>query len=238
MERGIILLTISAYGIAVYLWWRERSPNYLIALLAGHTVALLSPLWQWLYGFSYNEQFIGIYTLFGRTLPRMAFIGAWTIMAPPLAIFYLFRRRWWFIGYLTSLMTFVLFVVYFLLIETIGVQAGWWRYEGQALLPLSLPPTFLAALMNGVISFVLLAALLMTRHYAWTSLLLLLPPLPLLLSLFIHGLLGAPLYTVILLRAQSWAGTIGMVGTLGLLLWGAHIVASALDQPNDGRLPV
>ena len=45
----------------------------------------------------------------------------------------------------------------------------------------------------------------------------------------------APLYTALLLHAQSWAGAIGLIGTLGLVASGAHIVASSLEQPREWR---
>ena len=260
MDLGIILLTLSVYGMACYLWWRERSPNYLIALLAGHLGSLLSPLWQALYGFIYTLRSPALYTLLGHPLPRTVFLGAWTIMLPSLAIFYLFRHRWWFSGYTTSLMTFVLFVLYHLMVEMLGIRSGWWCYTGQSalpfglplvplaqasggcadpLLPFGLPVAFLAALMNGLVSLGALSALLLTHRYAWTSLVLILLPIPLLLSLFVHGLLGAPLYAALLLGAQSsWAGAIGLLGTLGLLVWGAHIVAGSLTQQLDWRQTV
>ena len=257
MERGVILLTLGAYGLAAYLWWRERSPTYLIALVAGHMVSLLSPLWQSLYGFVYDEGGPAVYMLFGHPLPRAVFLAAWTTMLPPLVIFFLFRRRWWFAGYTTGLLTFLLFVLYHLLVELLGLRAGWWCYTGQSALPFGLPLApapppgnsacgasplpfglpiaLLAALMNGLVSLGLLSALLLTHRYAWFSLICILLPMPLLLSLFVHGLLGAPLYAALLLGAQSWAGAIGLLGTLGLLTWGAHIVAGSLNQQRNWR---
>src|SRR5918911_4367771 len=103
MEPGVILLTLSAYGLASFLWWRERSPNYLIGLMAGHVGVLFSPLWQALYGFAYDGSFHPLYTLLGHPLPRVVFIAGWAIMLPPLAIFYLFRHRFWFAGYTIGL---------------------------------------------------------------------------------------------------------------------------------------
>ena len=258
MELGVILLTLGAYGLAIYLWWRERSPNYLIALIAGNLISLLSPLWQSLYGFSYASRLPALYMLLDHPLPRTIFLAAWTIMLPPLAIFYLYRHRWWVSGYATGLLTFARFVIYFLVVEMTGVRAGWWCYSGRTALPFGLipagqsiqeaascygptlsfglPVTLLAALMNGLIALGLLSALLLTHRYAWSSLIFILLPIPLLLSLFVHGLLGAPLYAALLLQAQaSWAGAIGLLGTLGLLAWGAHIVAGSLSQQRDWR---
>jgi len=257
MQLGINLLTIGVYGLAIYLWWREHSPNYVIALIAGNLISLLSPLWQSLYGFSYDSRLPAMFTLLGHPLPRTIFLAAWTIMLPPLAIYYLFRHRWWLSGYTTGLLTFALFIVYFLVVEMSGVRAGWWCYNGQTTLPFGLlgslqsaapttcygpslsfglPMTLLAALMNGLVALGLLSALLLTHRYAWTSLVFILLPIPLLLSLFVHGLLGAPLYAALLLQAQaSWAGALGLVGTLGLLAWGAHIIAASLSQQRDWR---
>ncbi len=246
MQAGIIFASVTVYALAIFLWWRERAPSYFVALLAGHLAVLLSPFWQALYGFSYNEDFPTLYRLgavggiqalarlqaYG--LPRPVFQVAWSIMLAPLTIFYLYRHRWWFPSYLTSLLTFILFVLYHLLAEMIGLRQGWWIYSGGEL-PLGLGQPVLAALMNGLVSLGALAALLLTRRYALGSLLAILLPIPLALSLLVHGLLGAPLYTALLLQAQSWAGAIGLIGTLGLLASGVHIVASSLEQPREWR---
>lgn len=237
MEVGVVLLTLGVYGLAAYLGWLERAPHYVVALLSGHLAVLASPLWQMLYGFAYDPSFAALYTWqrtdeIAHPLPWPIFIAGWMTMLPALVIFFLFRRRLWYASYLTGLLTFGLFVLYNLLVETIGVRAGWWSYAPSTL-PFGLSAITLAALMNGLVSLGTLAALILTRHYALSSLLLFLLPVPLLLVLLVHGLLGAPLYTVLLLRAQSWAGVIGMLGTLGLLLWGAHIMASGLAQQRD-----
>lgn len=235
MQFGIFLLTLLAYGLAFFLWYRERTPNYVVGLLAGHLFSLASPLWQMLYRFSYDPQWAPLYTAFGHALPRLTFIAAWTFMIPPLLIFFLYRNHWWEPSYLIGLLTFALFVVYYLIIESLGIRSGWWHYSNADTLPLGLQVTLLSALMNGLVALGSLSILIMTRRYAWLSLLLLLLPMPLILSLFVNGLLGAPLYTVLLLQAQSWAGIIGMIGTLGLLLWGAHIVASAFEGQRVER---
>jgi hypothetical protein len=246
MQVGVIFASVIVYALAIFLWWRERAPNYFVALLAGHLAVLLSPFWQALYVFSYSKDFPILYRIgsvggiqalarlqaFG--LPRPVFLGAWSIMLAPLLIFFLYRHRWWFPGYLTSLLTFILFVLYHFLVETIGLRQGWWSYNGGTL-PLGLGQPMLAALMNGLVSLSALAALLLTRRYALGSLLAILLPIPLALCLLVHGLLGAPLYTALLLQAQSWAGAIGLIGTLGLVASGVHIVASSLEKPREWR---
>src|SRR5690606_36159942 len=125
MEIGVILFTLGAYGLAGYLSWQERAPHYVVALLGGHLAALASPLWQALYGFSYDPSLPALYTWqrseeIAYTLPRAIFLAAWTAALPPLVIFYLYRRRLWFASYLTTMLTFALFVLYHLLVESIG----------------------------------------------------------------------------------------------------------------------
>ncbi len=238
MELGILLFTIGAFGVAGVLAWRDRHPHYLIALASGQIATFLSPLWQRLYGFSYDPSFSPLLSAFDRPLPTTIFLAGWTLMLPPLAIFFLYQRRWWLSGYFTGALTFVLFTLYHILIETIGARAGWWQYADGGVLPFDISVTVLAGLMNGLVSLGGLAMLLITRHYAWPMLLAVILPAPLLMSALVHGLLGAPLYTVLLLRAQSWAAAIGMIGTLGLILWGAHIIASELGRRPVGGAPV
>lgn len=247
MEIGAVLLTIVVYGLAIFLWVREHAPNYLVALLGAHLAALLSPFWQALYGFSYDPTMPALYRLGiderlqsltrlqEYALPRPVFLGAWVGLLPALLVFYLYRHRWWFPGYLTSILTFTLFVVYHVLVEVIAQRQGWMLYHGSVLLPLGVPQLLLSAIMNGLVSLGVLAALLLTRRYSLASLLWIVLPIPLALSLLVHGLLGAPLYTALLLQAQSWAGAIGLLGTLGLLLYGAHIIAGSLNRPSEWR---
>lgn len=235
----IVLLTLAAYGLAVYLWWRENTPIYLIALLAGQLGTLLAPLWQVLYRFNYNPAYGKLLSYLGQELPSIVLFGGWLVVLPALVVFYLHRERWWFPSYATGLLTFVVFVVYFLLAEAIGARLRIWSYNGAIALPLGLPVTLLSALMNGLVSLGTLSLLLLTRRYAITSLLMILLPTPLILSLFVNGLLGAPLYTVLLLQsldlASGWATVIGALGTLGLLAWATHTIASVIESQQGAR---
>ena len=247
MEAFVILLTLCAYGLAIFLWVRERTPNYFVAMLGAHLATLLSPFWQALYGFTYDERLPTLYRLgaasrFGflerlqaYALPRPIFLVAWVGIAPVLLVFYLFRHRWWFPGYVTSLLTFTLFIIYHLLIETIGVRQGWLQYAGATPMPFGVPQPLLSSLMNGLVSLGTLAALLLTRRYSLSSLLVIVLPIPLALSLLVNGWLGAPLYTARILQAQSWAGALGLIGTVGLLVSGAHIIAGSLERPSEWR---
>jgi len=145
MQVGVIFASIMVYALAIFLWRRDHTPTYFVALLAAHLAVLLSPFWQALYVFRYSEDFPTFYRLGSvagiqaltrlqaYVLPRPVFLGAWAMMLAPLAIFYLYRHRWWFPSYLTSLLTFILFVLYHLLVETVGLRQGWWSYQGGAL---------------------------------------------------------------------------------------------------------
>ena len=108
MALGVILFTLLAYGLAVFLWLREHAPTYIVALLSAHVAALLSPFWQALYGFSYNPTMAAVYRLHiderlqsltrlqEYALPQPVFFGAWLSLLPALVVFYLYRHRWWF----------------------------------------------------------------------------------------------------------------------------------------------
>ncbi len=240
MQPLLILLTLAAYAGAGFLWYRERTPNYLVALLAGQLGALLSPFWQWLYQFGYSGDFQpALYSALGQNLPRIVVFGAWVAVLPPLVVFWLYRHRWWFPNYGTGLLTYALFVIYFLLIESMGTTYGWWAYANEDVLSFQLPVALLSALMNGLVALGMVSVLIVTRRYAWASLLTLLLPMPLVLSFFVNGILGAPLYTVLVLQdrftIQNWVAGIGLLGTLGLVLSGAHTVASAIDGQRQRR---
>ncbi len=172
----------------------------------------------------YDERLPVAFSFVDRSLPWVILLGAWLITLPPLVILFLIRQRLWFSGYLTSVMTFALFVLFYVLLETIGVGARLWLYGDRAMLPLDIPMTLFAGLSHGLVAFGVLAILIFTRHYSLMSQLIFLLPAPLIMSVVVHGMLGAPLYTILLLNAQSWAGIIGMAGSLGLLAAGAIYV--------------
>jgi hypothetical protein len=244
MELGVVLLTVGAYGLAVYQGLRERTALYVVALLAGQLSTLLSPLWQLLYRFSYDAQLTPLLTLVGHPLPRAVALAGWMTLLPPLVVIALSRRRAWFTGYAQAILLFALFLTYQIVVESMGVRAGWWRYSAPAL-PLDVSNTLLAALMNALVSLGSLAALQLTRHYTLGSLLLFLLPVPLVLRALVQGLLGAPLSTVLLLHTympslatESWADAIGVAGTLVLLGWAIHIVAGTLARQGDREVLV
>ena len=234
MDFLAILLTLLCYGLAGYLWWQYKTPMYLVILLSGHLAALASPLWSLLYGVVYRSDLAIMTMLFNRPVFRTLFIAsAWFYTLPALLVFYLYQTRWWFPGYITGLLTFAAFMLYHMLIEALGLRANIWSYSSAASLPLVSSP-FLSTLMAALISLALLYVLLVTYRYALPSMLVTLLPATLAISLLIHGLLGAPLWIALLLQAQSWTISVGMISTLALLAWATHILTQGLTQADQG----
>jgi hypothetical protein len=239
MEIGVLILTFGAYGLAIFQGLRDRTALYVVALLAGQVSTLPSPLWQILYQFSYQPGIASVVDLFGKPLPRSILLAGWLILLPPLVVIITSQQRRWFANYSVALLLYTLFFGYHMLIEVVGTRAGWWSYQG-AILPLGLSGVLLAALTNALVSLGCLAALELTRRYTLASLLVFLLPIPLLLRLLVHGLLGAPTFTVLLIRAflpelspESWADTIGVLGTLILSGWAVHLVATTLARQGE-----
>lgn len=230
MEFAATLLLIVCYGTGGYLAWAQRTPLYLFAILAGHVGALASPLWRVLYGISYRLDLPTVLTLLGQPIPLPVLIGAgWYYTLPAMIVIFLFVTRWWFPGTLTSGLTYLVFLGYHLLIETLGLRTQTWAYDGAAL-PFGISAPLLAALMAGLISYGLLYVLLAVRRFAWPSMLLALLPSVLLLSLLVYGLLGAPLWVTLLLDGQDWAVAIGMATTLTLLAWAGWIITGGISR--------
>ena len=98
-------------------------------------------------------------------------------------------------------------------------------------------PALLGAALGALVSLGLLYTRLITHRYALTSLLYTLLPSTFLLSLLIHGLLGASLWVPTLLGATSlgvvlptWVATIGMLATVALIGWAIHLGAWGLGR--------
>lgn len=232
-----ILLTIACYGLALYLWWSEHSWNYLVTLAAGHLAALLDPLWQWLYGVQFSPTLATWREFAGYPLPTVVLIAsAWFYTLPALTVFYLYRHRWWFSSYTAALLTYIIFLLYHLLLQSLGTRSGLWRFVRADAPSFNLAPPLLSAIMAALVSLVILYILLATHRYGLLSLALVVLPSVLLASLLVHGLLGAPLWVPVLLNAQRWALMVGTLGTLGLLVWAVHINASGITLAD--RSPI
>ncbi|NTW98192.1 MAG: hypothetical protein HGB28_06565 [Oscillochloris sp.] len=224
------MLLLICYGAAGYLAWQQRNPIYVLALVAGHLSVLLSPLWGLLYGAGDGVSPGAVVAAISRPAPASLILAAgWHYPLPALLVIYLYTTRWWFPGSLTGVLTYMAFLFYHLLIELAGLQARLWSYQGVDL-PLGLPSPLLAAIMAALVSYALLYALLATYRYAWASMALAVVPAALLLSLLVHGLLGAPLWIALALDGAPWAVGIGTASALALLLWAIMIVTGGLRR--------
>jgi hypothetical protein len=231
MALIVVLLTLLCYGGAVYLLWQQQTPIYLFALLSGHAGALAVPLWALLYQVSYRADLGVLFTVAGEPLYAISFIaGAWFYPLPALLVLYLYRLRWWFPGYLIGLVSFGAMLFYHTMLESIGLGMSLWGYTNRVALPFGISTALISTLMNAFISLTLLYMLLLIRRFSWITMFLVLLPATLLLSLLVHGLLGAPLWLPLLLTGQPWAAAVGMISTLALLATAVHIVALGLAR--------
>jgi hypothetical protein len=230
MEIAATLLLIVCYGLGGYLAWAQRTPIYLFAILAGHLGALASPLWRVLYGVSYNLDLTTVQTLLGQPVPLPVILGSgWYYTLPALVVFFLYTTHWWFPGGVTGVLTYLIFLLYHLLIESLGLRTQTWAYSGSSL-PLDFSPALLGAIMAGLISYGLLYTILAVYRFAWPSMLLSLLPAALAMSLLVHGLLGAPLWLALLLDGQAWATLAGLATTLALLAWAGQIITGGITR--------
>ncbi|MEI7772985.1 MAG: hypothetical protein WCI67_23545 [Chloroflexales bacterium] len=230
METAAIALLIICYCAAGYLAWRQRSPIYLLAIVSGHLSALTSPLWRLLYGVSYGVSLDSVQATITQPAPASIILAAgWHYPLPALLVLYLYITRWWFPGGVTGILTYLIFLLYHLLIELVGLRAGLWSYRGAAL-PLGLPSPLLAAIMAGLVSYATLYMLLSTYRYAWLSMAFAVIPSVLLVSILVHGLLGAPLWIALALNGASWAVGFGTISALALLLWAIQIITGGIRR--------
>ncbi len=230
MEVAVVLVTLFCYGLVVFLWWYFGTPIYLFTLWSGHIGALAAPLWAYLYAVDYAADLSVLQTLFGHTLFWPIFLAsAWFYSLPALLVFGLYRSNWWFPNYLSVVLTYGVFLFYHLIIELLGLRMAIWSYAAAGL-PLGLSHALLSAIMGALVSLGLLYVLLLVYRFGWLNMLLALLPTTLLLSLLIHGLLGAPLWIARLLTAQTWAVSLGLASTAILLVWAAHIVCSGMER--------
>lgn len=230
MELATVLLLILCYGLAVYLAWIEGAPVYLVTLAAGHASALASPLWRVLYGISYNLDLTVIQTLLGQPVPLPVLLGAgWYYPLPALIVYYLYTTRWWFPNAITGVVTAMIFLLFYLLVESLGLRTQVWAYDNIRL-PLGFTAPLLAAIMSALIAYGLLYVLLAVHRSAWPNMLLAILPAPLVLSLLVHGLLGAPLWLALLLDGQPGVVIAGLVSALLLLGWAGQIITAGIKR--------
>jgi len=232
MEVLAIVFSMVCYGLAIFFWWHYRKPVFLLALVSGQVGVLASPLWQMLYEGSYQPAMSVLIAWFGAPLYTTVFwAAAWFYPLPALVVLYLYYMHWWKPGYVVGIVTYAGFLFYHSILESIGLRSELWSYTNAVALPLGLTNALLSSLMAALISLLLLYALLLTHRFAPVSMVLTLLGTTLLASLFVRGLLGAPLWIALVLDGSTdWIILIGALSTVVLLAVAVHIVARGLSQ--------
>ncbi len=233
----LVLVTIFIYAAAIALLWRERSLRYLLLLFAGHLAMVLTPAWQRVYQITPADG--SGFTLFGRfEVSWTLFInGGPLLVLPALTFYYGLRHKLWPRHYAAIWLAYAVFVIYFLLVESLLERSGAGLFSDALLVDDTILPAEVvqAVLLSGV-SLGMLYTLVSTRHYALQVAL-----VPLLLSgvvasLLFLGIFASPLWVSALLGQDGLLVTIAGLVSLALVLWGVHLLASGLHANRRQQL--
>lgn len=228
MTTFMILVTIVAYCAAVFMLVRYRSYRYLVALLAGHFVVLLDPLWQRLYGLSYPAG-SGI-SLWNRTVPMFMVLSySWMAILPALLLYFGHKQRWWRRDYITGLIAFCALVLYHMILQGIGSRAGLWTFANTSSV-FGMNPYMLLAIMGGLVSLLILYVLVMTRFYAPETAIPTIVIGVVLAYALVYGILGAPFWMPRLIEGSETFAKIGVLVTLFLTGWVVHLACLGIHN--------
>ncbi len=233
----LVLVTLATIGAAGYRYWAERSLRPPLLLLAGIVATLTQPLWIRL--FDSAPDMPGRMVEFGRffEVPFWTLIGGGALLAlPPLVVTFGLRQRWWSQHYAAAWGFFLVFVFFFLLVNSVELRTGATIFSLPQLPRDGFPEALFHAMLLASISFGLLYAFVSTRHYGLQIAL-----APLLLSGFttsavLLGILSAPLWVARRISVSDRIALVGAVVTVGLVLWAIHLLANGLHASRGQRL--
>ena len=218
------------YVLACWLWWWQRTPLYLLALVASQLGTILEPFWRFLYTLQAIPTPGSLWAVLTTPFdPIRSLPAAWPDALPALIIVALYWYRWWTPGSWSGLFTFLVFTSFQLLIGLLGLRSST-PPSFLTPLPFGLSADLLAALMNATISYGLCYVFITVHHYSWPSMTIAILPMPLLLQVFIYGIIGAPLLIARLLPDGEWPLRIGLILTLILLGWCVAIISTGLAR--------
>ncbi len=202
----------------------------MLALVAGQSGTILEPFWRFLYTLQAIPTPGSLWAVLTTPFdPIRSLPAAWPDALPALIIVALYWYRWWTPGSWSGLFTFLVFTNFQLLIGLLGLRSST-PPSFLTPLPFGLSADLLAALMNATISYGLCYVFITVHHYSWPSMTIAILPMPLLLQVFIYGIIGAPLLIARLLPDGEWPLRIGLILTLILLGWCVAIISTGLAR--------
>ncbi|WP_322513427.1 hypothetical protein [Chloroflexus sp.] len=218
------------YSAAIWLWWQQRNPLYVFALVAGQFSTLLDPFWRWLYSLQTVPSLTSLVASLAVPFNISAsFRAAWPDTLPALIIVVLYLYRWWNPGLLSGLFTYVIFVSLQLMFSLLGLRDPAPPALAGAL-PFGFSAELLAALMSATVTYGLCYVFVTVQNYSWPSMAATILPMPLIFGGLIYGVAGAPLLVGRLLPDGEWPLRIGLLLTLALLGWCVAIITSGFNR--------
>ncbi|GIV95775.1 MAG: hypothetical protein KatS3mg057_0432 [Herpetosiphonaceae bacterium] len=237
IQKLILVITILLYLGAAYTWFQEGWYRFFLVLLVSHLTALFDPLWQRLYAYSYEPPVTEVLTIFDRPLPVFILIGAaWFYSFPALVLFYFYRRRWWPRHYITGVIAFMSMLLYHLIGQGLALRSEIWSFDQVGMLPLDLPYPLFTAALAALVSLLNLYLLIATRHYALPALIRDLVGGLVSAPILVYGILGAPFWLPQMLEQPSWVVGLGLVMTVGLVIWVIHLTCWGLHASRYHRV--
>jgi hypothetical protein len=232
VEIILFLTTAVCLTFCGYVSYTTRSPLFVIVMLGAMLAGFGTPLWYLLYGIAYDP---ALTRLGFDTIPAMSVYGGWVMVFPAVIVFMALRRQMGLYGRLQSWAIVVGMLVYYWVIELLGVQTGVWSYDNE-IAALGIPFSLYLALLHTFCA----AAMLRVLFEYWRVPLeatLQLVPIWIGLQLLTYLIIGAPYYALSYLTESNILTAIGLVASLGLLGWGCYIVVNGYVslQSNYGQ---
>ncbi|MFM2310188.1 MAG: hypothetical protein RLY87_2310 [Chloroflexota bacterium] len=221
MELILFLATTVCLLLCGYIGITTRSPVFIIVALTAMVAGIGTPLWHLLYGIAYDPSYS---TMFGGVVPTIAVLGGWVMVFPTIIVFMALRRQFGMYGHFQSWAVIGGMLMYFWVIELLGVQTGMWSYDNE-IAAFGFPFSLFLALLH---TFCAAAMLRILFDYWRQSLAVTLQLIPIWIGLQIltYALFGAPYYAMSYLSNNTWLMSIGLLCSLGIIGWGFVIIVN------------
>ncbi len=221
MEIILFLFTAIFLLLCGYIGVTTRSPVFIIVALTAMIAGIATPLWHLLFGIVYDPS---LSYLIGNVVPTITLYGGWVMVLPTLVIFMALRRQFGDYGRLQSWAVIGGMLIYFWVIELLGVETKLWSYDNEVA-ALGVPFSLFLALLHTFCA----AAMLRVLFEYWRqslSVTLQLVPIWFGLQLLTYALMGAPYFAMSYLSSGMWLTSIGLLCSIGLIGWGFVIIVN------------